>query len=130
MNISNVTMGPSPVSSTFIDFTEQSVYVALGGMAAIVLFVLLLSVVSKQLERRSNLSHFDDVFLIHNATDDIEAQLKRTEAHDESTSGSDGTPTTISNAATRSSIRNNSVPEVKATTAITKCASLKSFTLF
>ena len=129
MNISNVTMGPSPVSSTFIDFTEQSVYVALGGMAAIVLFVLLLSVVSKQLERRSNLSHFDDVFLIHNATDDIEAQLKRTEAHDESTSGSDGTPTTISNAATRSSIRNNSVPEVKATTAITKCASLKSFTI-
>ena len=45
---------------------------------AITLFVCVLSVVSKQLERRDNLSHFDEVFNEHHASeeDDVEAQLQ------------------------------------------------------
>ena len=60
----------------FIDYTDQSIQIALATMCGIGAFILMLSIVSKQLERRSNLSHFDEVFDAHHERDDVEAQLQ------------------------------------------------------
>ena len=50
---------PSPFAGVAI-FTDTSMYIAGGALAGIAVFVAALSVVSKQLERRSNLSKFDE----------------------------------------------------------------------
>ena len=60
----------------FINYTDQSIQIALATMCGIGAFILMLSIVSKQLERRSNLSHFDEVFDAHHERDDVEAQLQ------------------------------------------------------
>ena len=121
-NLSNTT-APSPQSHCYsfkcADFTDTSIYVALGVMGAITLFVCVLSVVSKQMERRHNLSHFDDVFMAHNDDEDLEAQV------DLDATTLLPTPSTTVASSPDASTKD----QPRQTTALTDCAAARTFTM-
>tara|TARA_B100000795_G_C22753978_1_gene420652 strand:- start:120 stop:1298 length:1179 start_codon:yes stop_codon:yes gene_type:complete len=133
--IGSNTTTPSPYSTIIpgIDFSETSIQTAVGIMFLIILFVFILSVCSKQMERRANLSHFDEIFDKHNQEEDIEAQLRDIEPETDPESKTNKTkPRKNTKADRRQS--NFSPQDIQVVndgndTAITACASARSFAM-
>jgi hypothetical protein len=123
---------PCTLSINCVDFTDTSVIMSIGVMIAITTFVWILSIVSKQLERRDNLSHFDVVFHAHHVDEDLEAQLDTiNEDHQWNKNPNNGDSSPLIRTDDRSDDNNSSSLSQKEsrTTSLSDCSCAKSFTV-